>query len=756
MKRYLFLLVLPIIMLGCTQKQMTCFKYVNPFVGTDTYGHTYPGALLPFGFVQLSPDTGDKGWNHCSGYHSSDDFIMGFSHTHLSGTGAVEMGDILIMPMIGKPKYEPEIKENSRDGYCSHFSKDTETATPGYYAVNLDKYNIKAELTATQRVGLHQYTFPGSDSVAIIIDLGHGIGDETIESTVSVVNDHTITGFRHSSGFIRDQPLYFCSEFSKPFKEYITYKDGHTGNESKVKGKICKIILKFETAQNEKILVKTGLSTFSEKNAMANILAEMPHWNFNKVVDNAKKSWNKELSKIEITGNDEKEKTTFYTAFYHTMMSPNLFSDVDGSYHGWDGKNHQKGKVNYFTNYSLWDTYRAEHPLLLLLSPEKDVEFINSMLQRYREIGELPINEYGINETFCMIGNHAIPVIVDAYLRGTKGFDANLAYEAVKHSSMNSAFNFKVDWDNYMKYGYLPSDIIKEEAVSRTLESAYDDWCVAQMAKKMGKTEDYKYFSKRAGFYKNLFDPENSLMRGRKTNGAWVSPFDHFKISHTGDAGGDYTEGNAWQYTWQVQQDVNGLIDLMGGDRKFITKLDSLFHLNSNVYGDGFVLDVTGLIGQYAHGNEPCHHVAYLYNFAGAPWKTQEMVNRIKNTLYSDKRDGLCGNDDCGQMSAWYVFGALGFYPVTPGADYFVIGTPSFKQTKLHLPNGKTFVVKADNLSKDNFYIQSAKLNGKTYTKSYIKVDDIRKGGVLEFVMGPEPQKEWGSKAEDRPVSRIE
>ncbi len=756
MKNSLILFCCLFLLGGCTTKQMLYTQYVDPFIGTDTYGHTYPGALVPFGMVQLSPDTGENGWYHCAGYHASDQSIMGFSHTHLSGTGATEMGDILFMPMMGEPRFEPGPAENPDAGYRSRFSKASEVATPGYYAVTLDGPHVRAELTATNRVGLHRYTFEQGGDGEIIIDLGHGIGDETTASFLNVTGNRIVSGFRHSTGFIRDQPVYFSAEFSKPFSAFISYCDGVRGTDKSVKGKICKIILKFNTVPGEQLLIKVGLSTAGERNAQNNINAEMPGWNFEKVAGNAKKVWNKELSKIQIAGNDEVGKKVFYTAFYHTMVCPNLFSDADGSYYGWDGKNHQKKGAHYYTNYSLWDTYRAEHPLMLLLSPDRDVEFINSMLQRYREIGELPINEYGVNETFCMIGNHAIPVIADAFLRGLKGFDANLAYEAVKHSSTNSSFNYKVNWEDYMKYGYLPSDKTKEESVSRTLESAYDDWCVAQMAKKLGKEDDYQYYSRRAAFYRNLFDPGTSLMRGRKSDGSWDTPFDHLKISHTGDAGGEYTEGNAWQYTWQVQQDVNGLIKLMGGDRNFVSNLDSLFQMQSKVYGDGFTLDVTGLIGQYAHGNEPCHHVAYLYNFAGAPWKTQERVTQIKNTLYLGTRDGLCGNDDCGQMSAWYLFGALGFYPVTPGTDYYVIGSPSFERTALKLPNGKTFEIKANNLSKTNYYIQSAKLNGRVYSKSYIPVKVMMQGGVLEFMMGAEPQKDWGSKPEDRPVSSIE
>ena len=726
--------------------------YVNPFIGTAAHGHTYPGATLPFGMVQLSPDTGNKNWDWASGYHSSDSSIMGFSHTHLSGTGAADMGDILLMPMTGVPKFNPGTKENPDEGYRSRFSKSSELARPGYYSVILNDYNIKAELTTSLRVGFHQYTFNKGNNTWFIIDLGHGISNKNVESHLKIIDNNKVSGFRHSTGFVKDHLIYFYAEFSKPFKSYITYTDGNKGNNRTVGGKICKAALHFDTKEGEKILVKVGLSTVNEKGAMKNILAEIPDWNFEKIVKNAKETWENELSKVKVKSGDNDKKTIFYTALYHNLVSPNLISDVDGSYRGWDGKIHKSDK-NFYTNYSLWDTYRATHPLYVLLYPDKDVQFINSMLERYKEIGELPINEYGINETFCMIGNHAIPVIADAFLKGVKGFDPELAYEAVKHSSVNNGYNYKVDWSKYMKYGYLPSDLVHVESVSRTLELTYDDWCVAQMAKKLGKIDDYRYFSRRAAFYKNLFDKNTSFMRGRNSDGSWVSPFDPIKVTHSETGVGDYTEANAWQYTWSVQHDVNGLIELMGGGKRFVTKLDSLFLLPSKVYG--YCLDVSGLIGQYAQGNEPCQHIAYLFNYAGMPWKTQKIVHKIKTTLYFNSRDGLCGNDDCGQTSAWYVFGALGFYPVTPGADFYVIGTPSFSYVKLKLPNGNKFVIKAHNLSDNNYYIQSAKLKGKNYTKSYISYDDIKKGGIMEFTMGPGPQKKWGSKTKDCPVQRI-
>lgn len=722
-------------------------RYVDPFIGTSGHGHTYPAASVPFGMVQLGPDTGDEGWDWCSGYHSSDSSIMGFSHTHLSGTGCADMGDILIMPMTGEPRFNPGTKDVPLKGYRSRFKHSSEIAKPGYYAVELTDCGVYAEMTVTSRVGFHRYTFPQSSDASFRIDLGHGIADSTVKSFIKVIDNSTIVGYRNSSGFVKDQHIYFCARFSKPFEKVTSLSDGKIGNEKYIEGNISKIILHFKTTEKEKILIKVGLSNVSENGAMNNINAEIPHWDFDKTAKEADKTWEEKLSKVEIEDTNSEHKTTFYTALYHCLLSPNLISDADGSYRGWDGKNHKDNSRMFFTNFSLWDTYRALHPLFVLLYPEENVEFINSMLQRYNEIGTLPMNEYGINETYCMIGNHAIPVIADSYLKGLKGIDAEKAYEAVRATSTIS--HPKSDWELYNKYGYLPFDLIKEESVSRTLELSYDDFCVSQLAKVLGKTEDYKYFSERAHYYKNLFDPMKGFMRGKDSFGKWRSPFDPIQISHAETGGGDYTEGNTWQYTWQVQQDIEGLIRIMGGKEIFANKLDSLFKLESVTRGPGWTGDVSGLIGQYAQGNEPSHHVAYLFNFAGKPWKTQHLTHTIKSTLYNNSREGLCGNDDCGQMSAWYVFSSLGFYPVTPAKDYYMIGTPSFKSTRLHLPNGKEFTISARNISAGNYYIVSATLNGQNYSNSYISYNNILNGGSLVFTMGDKPNVEWGNSLND-------
>ena len=745
--KFLFLAILLTICNAIVIWAQSLTDFVDPFIGTSTVGHTYPAATTPFGLVQVGPDTGVKGWEHCSGYHSDDKSIIGFSHTHLSGTGAADMGDILIMPMTGEPKFEPGTAENPQSGYRSRFSHASEVAKPGYYSVKLDDYQILAEMTATPRVGIHRYTFPKSTQAGIIIDLDHGMEDVTQESTIKVVDNKTITGYRHSSGFIKDQHIYFCARFSRPFEKATSYIDGEKGVEKDLSGKICKIFIHFKTESSEKILVKVGLSTASESGAMKNLDAEAPDWNFEQIIAATKNTWNEYLSKIEVQTINDDQKKIFYTALYHCLVSPNLVTDVDGNYRGWDGEVHQNATGDLFTNFSLWDTYRAIHPLYALFYPDKNMGFINSMLERYNQIGQLPINEYGSNETYCMIGYHSVPVISEAIMQDQKGFSYELAYEAMKKSAMDDSRGI-----GYLKkYSYIPSEL-ESNSVSKVLEYAYDDWCLAQVSRKLWKMDDNAYFTKRARYFQNQFDPSTGFMRGKKADGSWVAPFDPKAVSILNR--GDFTEGNSWQYSFYVPQDVNTLIGLMGGDAKFCTKLDTLFHTAPTIDNER-AWDVTGLIGQYAHGNEPSHHIAYLYDFAGQAWKTQQMVSQIKTTLYKSSRDGLCGNDDCGQMSAWYVFSSLGFYPVTPGMDYYVIGSPSVKSAKLHLPNGKEFDIKTTMVSDKDFYIQSATLNGQPYTKSFIKYKDLQKGGSLEFNMGGAAQEKWATKMNERPLSKI-
>ncbi len=739
------LLALSISSLSAQSQNFTSF--VDPFIGTATVGHTYPAATTPFALVQVGPDTGTKGWEHCSGYHSDDKSIIGFSHTHLSGTGACDMGDILMMPVTGEPQFDSGTDDKPGSGFRSPYSHSTETARPGYYSVKLDKYSIFAEMTATPRAGFHRYTYPKSAQAGMIIDLDHGMEDVTVESSMKVIDNQTVTGYRHSSGFIKDQHIYFCARFSKPFDKAVSFVDGEKAEEKELSGKTCKIFLQFKTNNNEKILVKVGLSTASEEGAMKNLDGEIAGWDFDAVAASALKTWNEYLAKIDVQTTTDEQKKIFYTALYHCLVSPNLVTDLDGSYRGWDGEVHKSATGDLYTNFSLWDTYRASHPFYSLLYPDKNIRFINSMIERYNQIGQLPINEYGSNETYCMIGYHSIPVISEAIMQDQQGFSYELAYEAMKKSAMDD--NRGVGY--LKKYGYIPSEL-EANSVSKVLEYAYDDWCLAQVSRKLWKMDDNAYFTKRAKLFQNQFDASTGFMRGKKADGSWVAPFDPKSVSILNR--GDFTEGNSWQYSFYVPQDVSSLIELMGGDEKFCAKLDTLFHTSPTIDNER-AWDVTGLIGQYAHGNEPSHHIAYLYNFAGQPWKEQEIVNQIKTTLYKSGRDGLCGNDDCGQMSAWYIFSSLGFYPVTPGIDYYVVGSPSVKSARLHLPNGKVFDIKANNVSDKNFYIQSATMNGQPYSKSFIKYKDLQKGGSLEFNMGEQAQKKWGMKMNERPTSKI-
>jgi len=731
---YLFLFLATLGVISCTTVQESKLTdYVDPFIGTAFTGHTYPAATTPFGMVQVGPDNGVMGWEFCSGYHNDSKTIMGFSHTHLSGTGASDMGDILFMPVVDDVPFVPGEEENPSSGYRSSFSHDSEKASPGYYSVKLDDYNVLAEMTATARAGFHKYTYPENEKSGIMIDMEHGIGDRTTESYIKVLDPQTIVGMRRSSGFVSDHRYYFCARFSKPFVQVSSYQDSVISSEKSVSGSVTKMLVRFATAKDEDVEVKIGLSTASEKGAINNLDTEIPGWDFEAVHKQSESLWNNYLKRIDIKAMDEGQRVSFYTSLYHALLMPNLVSDVDGSYSGWDHQLHKSTVGEMYTNFSLWDTYRAEHPFLALMYPEENSRFVRSLLEHYTQTGLLVTNEYGMCETWCMIGNHAVPVIVDAYLKGDTSFDPEFAYEAVKHSE--TAEHNKADWSNYDKLGYFPYDISSEESVSRTMESCYDDYCVAQMAKKMGKDEDYTFFMNRSKFYKNLFDPETQLARPRDSEGNWKDPFDPYALINK-NGKRDYTEGNAWQWTWHVQQDVPGLIDLFGSKEAFVQKLDSLFFVDvDSLPGHVEIPDVTGLIGSYAHGNEPSHHISYLYNYAGRPDKTAEIVRQVFDKYYLAKRDGLCGNDDCGQMSAWYMFSAFGFYPVDPVSGEYIFGAPQVHEATLNLPNGKTFSIKANNLSAANKYVKAIRLNGESVAYTSIKYDDIKNGGTLEFDM---------------------
>ncbi len=719
-----------------SQQSRMLTDFVNPFLGTGGHGHTFPGASLPFGMVQLSPDTRLDGWDACSGYYGTDSIIYGFSHTHLSGTGCSDYGDILFMPVTGNVSL-------SNYGYCSAFhptAKD-EKASAGYYKVYLNKYQITVELTATKRAGFHRYTFPAASIAGIVIDLKHR--DKVLESSLKIVSDTEVEGMRISMAWAQRQIVYFVARFSKPFTSCrIKDINGNVPVGKEIKGDSIISCFTFPTSQNEKILVKVGLSAISCEGARKNLDAEIPGWDFNKTVNDASLTWNNELGKIVVEGGTQEQKITFYTALYHAFLAPNLYMDVDGKYRGRDLQVHQAKGFGYYTVFSLWDTYRAEHPLFTLTEPNLDNDFIRTFLRQYEDGGMLPVWELSGNETDCMIGYHSVPVIVDAYMKGIRDFDAGEALNAMKHSAEQERLGLKY----YRSLGFIPGDK-ESESVSKTLEYCYDDWCIAQMAKSIGNEDEYRTYIQRAQYYKNIFDPSTGFMRA-KMNNIWFSPFDPEEVNF------NYTEANAWQYSFYVPQDMDGLMLLYGAKEKFAEKLDAMFAAEPKTTGRD-QSDISGMIGQYAQGNEPSHHMAYQYDYAGEPWKTQAMVHRICQELYTSKRDGLCGNDDCGQMSAWYVLSAMGFYQLTPGSPVYAIGSPMFPKTSIHLENGKTFSIKAEGLNEKNFYIQSANLNGVPYTKCYITHFDILAGGELRFIMGPSPQKNWGSQPGDIPSSSI-
>ena len=725
--------------------KLSLTKYVDPFIGTGFHGHVFVGANVPFGAVQLGPTNISQGWDWCSGYHISDSTIVGFQHTHLSGTGIGDLGDISFMPTTGSVKVSKGTLKDMQSGYVSTFSHQQETARPGYYAVKLKRYNISVQLTATQRVGFHQYTFPKSAQSNIIIDLQEGIGwDRPTKTAIRQVNDSTITGYRYSAGWAADQRIYFTAVFSKKIKSFSVYDSIAVKTGTELEARKVKGVLSFATTAGEKVFVKVGISPVSTTNALANIKAELPGWDFDKAVAAADAAWNKELQKVEIKTAEESKKTIFYTALYHTLIAPSIFNDHNGDYLGTDKKVYPKASFTNLTTLSLWDTYRAANPLYTILQPQRVNDMINSMLAIYQQQGKLPMWHLMGNETNTMVGYSAVPIVVDAYLKGFKGFDAKLAYEAVKATAMRDDLGL-----NFVKkLGYIPADSVVE-SVAMGLEYAIDDWSIAQMAKKMGNTADYQYFSKRGKNYQNYFDKQTHFMRGRLSATEWRTPFSPFESRHRKD---DYTEGNAWQYTWLVPQDVEGLIALQGGERPFIKKLDSLFIAKGNM-GAEASNDISGLIGQYAHGNEPSHHITYMYSYAGQPWKTAQKVRYILKNFYTNKTDGIIGNEDVGQMSSWYIFSSLGFYPLNPSNGNYVFGSPLFNEANIQLAGGKYIRMVAHNNSDKNLYIQRVILNGKSYTKSYITHADLLKGGLLVFEMGNKPNLNWGKLQQDRPYS---
>nr|WP_316931990.1 GH92 family glycosyl hydrolase [Hymenobacter sp. DG25B] len=682
------------------------------------------------------------------GYHYSDSTIVGFSHTHLSGTGIGDLGDVAVMPTTGPVLVRKGTLQHPDQGFVSRFSHREEHVRPGYYAVRLKRYDIQAELTATERVGFHRYTFPKSDAAHLIVDLQQGIGwDLATDTHLEQLNDSTLVGYRYSKGWAVDQRLYFAAVCSKPIQHFTSLQVLDTlGNTlPATTGNRLKGVLTFATQAGEKVQLKVGISPVSTAGALANIRAEIPHWNFDKVVAQADAAWNQELQKVQVQAN-ESRLTTFYTALYHTMMAPSVFNDHNGDYRGTDQQVHQNPGFTNLTTFSLWDTYRAAHPLFTLLQPARVNDMISSMLAIYQQQGKLPVWHLMGNETNCMVGYSAVPVVADAYLKGFRGFDAALAYEAVRATAMRDESGLQA----VKALGYIPANS-EAESVSKGLEYAIDDWCIAQMARAMGKTDDYAYFSKRAKNYANYFDRQTGFMRGRVAAHEWRTPFNPFTSVHEKS---DFTEGNPWQYTWLVPHDVEGLIGILGGEQRFSQKLDSLFVVHGDM-GAQASNDISGLIGMYAHGNEPSHHITYLYNYVGQPWKTASQVRFITDNFYTTRPDGIIGNEDVGQMSAWHVFSALGFYPVNPANGSYVFGSPSVSQARITLANGKMLTIKAKNNSRTNQYIQQVSRNGQPYPKSYITHQDLLQGGTLLFKMGRRPSPTWGVAPADRPQSEL-
>ncbi len=733
----LFLIILVII--SCTektevsnaQKAKNLISYVNPFIGTGGHGHTYPGATMPFGMMQLSPDTRLDGWDGCSGYHYSDNEIYGFSHTHLSGTGVSDYGDILLMPT------NKQVFNNGADGkegYKSKFSHTNEVAEPGFYKVHLEDTNIDVELTVSKRSGIHKYNFPTADNQFVILDLLHR--DKVLDAKITKISDTEIVGYRFSEAWASDQRLFFSIKTSHSFKDVLQSpsKKGMKGAQ--------KIALHFSNPNNEPIFIKIGISAVDIEGAKKNLEAEIGNQTFEQLKKTAQNFWEQQLEKIVIKDKNKDNKVNFYTSLYHVSIAPNLYQDVDGRYRGMDMKIHETKDFDYYTVFSLWDTYRAAHPLYTIIEQEKTNDFINTFLAKYEEGGIMPIWDLSANYTGCMIGYHAVPVIADAYLKGIRKYNVEKAFKAMKHSATRD----KLGLDSYKNFGFIPVEK-ESESVSKTLEYAYDDWTIAQMAKDLGKEEDYKTYIERAQSYKNVFDPNSQFMRGRFRN-TWFAPFDPYEVNF------NYTEANSWQYSFYVPQDISGFIRLLGGKQHLENQLDNLFSAEDKTSGSHQV-DITGLIGQYAHGNEPSHHMAYLYNFINKPCKTQEKVRQILTELYTNTPDGISGNEDCGQMSAWYIFSSLGFYPVTPGSNQYIIGAPLFEKATINLENGKSFTVQANNQSEENKYIQSVKLNGENYAFSFINHTDIINGGSLVFEM-TDTQTNWGAADKNIPKTSID
>ena len=774
MKKFSTLLIISIIISSCTTKEennketgtvpakdINLLSYVNPFIGTKNMGHTYPGATSPFGMVQLSPETNQQpmfiegkyntdAYKYCAGYQYDDSTIFGFSHTHFSGTGHSDLGDFLVMPTTGKLNLEPGTATIPQSGYHSQFSHENEFAEPGYYKVKLDDYNIKAELTASDRVGFHQYTFPKSEDSHIILDLISNIYNydgKNIWTFIRVENDSLITGYRQTKGWARTKKVFFAMQFSKPFKSYghkkyddVKYNGfyrrfNEEENFPEMAGENIRAHFNFNTEQDEKVKVKFALSNVSTAGALKNLETEIPHWNFDKTKEETQQKWNNELSKIVVETETKAQKETFYTALYHTMLGPIIYEDVDGSYRGLDQNIHQSDNFINYTVFSLWDTYRALHPLFNIIQPTRNNDMVKSMLAHHDQSVHhmLPVWSHYSNENWCMVGYHSVTVIADAIGKGTTNVDINRALKACENTSTLSYFD---GIKEYMELGYVPEDI-SSSSVSKTLEYAFDDWCIAQIAKKANNDGVYNTYINRSKNYKNVYDKGIGYMRPKLANGEWRTDFDPIDTHGQG-----FIEGNALNYGLYVPQEIDTMIEMMGGKDKFSAHLDYIFNTEIE---DKYIEkneDITrdGIIGNYVQGNEPGHHMPYLYNWTNHPWKTQERIRMIMDTMYSNGEDGLCGNDDAGQMSAWYVFSSLGFYPVTPASNQYAIGSPMINNATINLENGKTISIKTVNQSKENVYVEKVKINGEIINDFALKYDDIKNGGTIQFYMTNTPK----------------
>jgi predicted alpha-1,2-mannosidase len=746
MRRFFILLAVVAAFTSNAQAQELT-KFVDPFIGSGGHGHVFVGASVPFGAVQIGPNNIYKGWDWCSGYHYTDSLIIGFSQLHLSGTGIGDLADVLIMPFTGDVRLDKGVQTYPHNGYLSTFSHKNEKAKPGYYAVKMDN-GVAVELTATERVGFHQYQFPKDQKAHVMIDLKEGINDKSTDTYLEQTDEYTLIGHRHSSGWAKEQQVFFAIRSSKPLKNLVIYNDNKPLEGKKGKGLSVKGVISFD--QGDFVQLKVGISPVSANNALANITAEIPGWDFKAIAKQADSKWNKELARVEIETKNESDKRIFYTALFHALIHPSLFNDHNGDYQGADNKVYNKPGFQNYSVFSTWDTYRAAHSLYTIFAPERVDDFVNSMLAINDQQGFMPIWHLKGYETECMTGISSLQIVAEAYLKGFKGFDAERAYQALRNTAMSDLRGL-----NYLReckvipldakiMKAIPSDASSIRTVAQGMELSISDGSIALMAKALGKKEDYKYFSKRAKNYQLFYDKSVGFFRGIKEDGTRSELFDPIKTTKPWAA--DYAEGNAWQYLWLAPQDAPGLMKFLGGKDVFNARLDSFFSIKTPA--DTKVLsDITGIIGQYAHGNEPSHHIAYLYSYSGQQWKTAEKVRYILKEFYHDDPDGVIGNEDCGQMSAWYIFSALGFYPVFPASGDYIFGSPLFDKASINLAGGKKFTVETVNNSSENIYIQKVERNGKPYSKLSFSHADLMRGGTLKFYMGAKPNYDFGLKS---------